>query len=553
MPRHTRKQTGTALAAAFLYFAAPSLLAQPPFIVYRGVVNAASFMPAGLPGGAIAQGSIFTIFGSHLGPASSPSLSYPLQTTLGGVSLTVSNSSITVNAIPIYVSPSQINAVMPSNAPLGLDSVQVHFNGALSNPAPIQVTTTSFGIFSATGSGIGPGVLMNYVSPNVQPVNSLSQPAKPDQVLTLWGTGLGPVTFPDDTAPTAGNLPTQTEVFVAGQPANILYHGRSPCCSGVDQIVLQLPANSPTGCWVPVSVRTAGAVVSNFVTIAVNPSGAACSDSANPVGAAFAQGGNLGVLLAGRVAVHDDVAVLQPIDTTTDLASAWFGQQQHLPFSFNPLFSLPPAGACTGYASPVSGNLPGVAPSTPLTPGAVTLAGAAGSQSLYPLATPGTLSSVVGSALLTLSDLFLNPGSFTFSGAVSAAVAAFQAAFNLPQPLTWTNRDQITSLVRSAGLTLNWTGAASNQSVFVYGFGADLPSNSSYTFVCRANLGDATLTVPPAVLANLPPTRPLLTQSLAAVYVGQWPIANPVLFSASGLDFGGALAASVQGKTVVIQ
>jgi hypothetical protein len=212
--------------------------------------------------------------------------------------------------------------------------------------------------------------------------------------------------------------------------------------------VLQLPANSPAGCWVPVSVRTAGAVVSNFVTIAINSSGAACSEPANPIGAASTQSGNLGVLLAGRVAVHDDVAVLQPIDTTTGLASAWFGQQPHLPFAFHPLFSVPPAGACTGYAAPISGHLPGAAPSNPLTPGAINLAG--------------------------------HPGSFTFNGAVSAAIAAFQAAIPMPQPLTWTNRDQITTLVRSNGLTVNWTGAASNQSVFICGFGADLPSNSSY-------------------------------------------------------------------------
>ncbi len=549
----TTKRTAGILVAAVAGLAAQPVFAQAPFIVYRGVLNAASFMPAGLPGGPIAQGSIFTIFGAHLGPASSPSLSYPLQTTLGGVSITVSNATASVDAIPIYVSPSQLNAVMPSNAPLGLVSVRVQFNGASSNPAPIQVTTTSFGIFTATGAGIGPGVLMNFVSPAVQPVNSLSQPAKPGQVLTLWGTGLGPVTFPDDGAPIAGNLPARTEVFVGGQPATILYHGRSPCCAGVDQVVLQVPANAPTGCWVPVSVRTAGTVVSNFVTIAISSSGSACSDPANPIGGAFAQGGNLGVLLAGRVSVHDDVAVLQPVDTTTDLAAAWFDKQQRLPFAFNPLLSLPPAGSCTAYGSPATGLLPGAVPVNPLTPGSVSIAGSSGSKSLYPLAAPGTLSSILGSALLSLSDLFLSPGSFTLSGLASTAIAAFEAVVNMPQPLSWTNRGQIANLVRASGLTVNWTGASFNQSVFVYGLGTDLPTNSSYSFLCRANPGDSSFTVPPTVLANLPPTRAQLTQSLAAVYVGQWPIANPVLFTASGLDFGSAVAASVQGTTVVIQ
>jgi hypothetical protein len=40
-----------------------------PFIYYRGVVNAASFEGAGLPAGSIVRGSIFTVFGSGLGPA----------------------------------------------------------------------------------------------------------------------------------------------------------------------------------------------------------------------------------------------------------------------------------------------------------------------------------------------------------------------------------------------------------------------------------------------------------------------------------------------------
>ena len=72
---------------------APLLLAQPPQISYRGVLNAADFLPAGLPGGSIARGSIFSIFGANLGPANSPALAFPLSTTLGGVSARVTGSS----------------------------------------------------------------------------------------------------------------------------------------------------------------------------------------------------------------------------------------------------------------------------------------------------------------------------------------------------------------------------------------------------------------------------------------------------------------------------
>ncbi len=70
-------------------------------------------------------------------------------------------------------------------------------------------------------------------------------------MITLWGTGLGPVAA-DNVAPIAGNLPTQVELFVGGVPATVNYSGRTPCCSGVDQIAFVVPANAPQGCWVPV-------------------------------------------------------------------------------------------------------------------------------------------------------------------------------------------------------------------------------------------------------------------------------------------------------------
>jgi hypothetical protein len=59
-----------------------------PFINYRGVVNGASFTPPGLSGSQIARGSVFSIFGQGLGPATLTKVSgFPLLTTLAGVSV----------------------------------------------------------------------------------------------------------------------------------------------------------------------------------------------------------------------------------------------------------------------------------------------------------------------------------------------------------------------------------------------------------------------------------------------------------------------------------
>jgi uncharacterized protein (TIGR03437 family) len=549
---------------AFIAFAIAS--AQTPLIYYRGVVNSASYMAPGLPGGAIARGSIFSIFGTNLGPASSPTLAFPLQTTFGNVSITVTSGSTTVNAIPIYVSPGQINAIMPSNAPLGMASVIVKSSNSASTPVPVRVTDSNFGIFTANGAGAGPGILQNFVSAETQPVNSLQQAAKPGQVLTLWGTGLGAATFPDNVAPTAGDLPVQTEVFVGGKSATILYHGRSPCCAGVDQIALQLAPNTPLGCWVPVYARTKGTNVSNYVTIAVSADGGPCAESSNALPAALIRGGNVGMILAARIAVHQDVGVDNTNDTISDLWGSYFAQEKAGPFNFNPMFSLPPAGTCTSYTKIGEfphglGFLPGMTPPTgrALDGGSLTISS---SSAMPPTQTasdlvPGMSLDSLGGAIPTIPGLtdtsFLNPGNFTVVGAGGKDAGAFHATLTMTAAPTWTNRDQLSNIVRSAGFTVSWTGAAAGQSVFVSGGGVDLPANATGTFLCLAKPGDTSLTVPPDALANVPAAHARLVQSRGAIYVGQWPIATPAQFNASGLDSGLLLGTEVTGKTVAFQ
>ena len=347
---------------ALLLTAVCGAVCAEPFIAYRGVVNAASSMSAGLPSGGVARGSTFSIYGRRIGPASSPALAFPLSTTLGGVSITVSQGSATLNAIPVFVSPGQINAIMPSNAPLGTVSVRVLVDNVRSNPVPVRVLNSSFGIFSANSAGTGPGILQNYFAPDRQPLNALNATASRGQVLTLWGTGLGPVSA-DNLAPTPGNLPTPTEVYVGGIAAPIQYNGRSPCCAGIDQIVFTIPSNAPLGCWVPVYVKTDRSVVSNFVTIAITNGGDACDEPGNTIARTLIRGGRGASFLAARFAIHADVGVPQTIDMTTDFIGGYLAGQNAGPFNFNPLLSLPPEGSCTAYG--IAGNLSRSVPQLP--------------------------------------------------------------------------------------------------------------------------------------------------------------------------------------------
>ena len=512
-------------------------------------------MAQGLAGGAIAQGSTISIYGTNLGPQTSPALAFPLGTSLGGVTVTLKQGATSVSAFPVFVSAAQINAIVPSNTPLGKVSLQLSYNNSQSNPVPVTIVKTSVGIFAIAG-GAGPGIFQNFVSATSVPTNSLTTAATPGQSVTLWGTGLGPVTFPDNVAPTVVSLPIQTQVFVGGISATIAYNGRSPCCSGVDEIVFQIPSNAPLGCWVPVYVKTGGTAVSNFVTMAISANGSSCSEPSNALSGALIKGNATARILAARIALHHDVGVANANDTTTDVLGTYIAQENAGQFNFDPTVSLPPAGTCTTYT-----YFGDVTQSTGLPPGlpAPTPTGRslnAGNISLGSAKATG-FATLVGGAIPTISGasntLVLNPGNVNVSASGGADVASFQATASIPQPLTWTNRDSLQTITRSQGFTANWSSAAPGNTVFIYGFGADLPTNSYAAFLCTAAAGATSFTVPADVLANVPVARARLTQSRGAIYLGQWPVASPPSFSVTGVNSGFFIPLELTGRTVAFQ
>jgi len=259
------------MRVVLLVLSASVLLAQQPILYNRGTVNAASSAPFGLPNAPIARGSVFTVYGENLGPAQYQTASAPLATTFGGVSLSVTQIGVVTQAFPLFVSAGQINAVMPSSVTAGLATLRLTYQNTRSNAITIQIADSAPGLFAVAG-GAGPGSIQNYVSATSLPINSLVTPTAPGQIVEIWGTGLGPVTFPDNVAPTPGNVSTPVTVTIGGQAATVLYSGRSPCCAGVDQINAYVPANAPLGCWVPVSVNAGGAV-SNVTTMAIAAAG----------------------------------------------------------------------------------------------------------------------------------------------------------------------------------------------------------------------------------------------------------------------------------------
>ncbi len=155
-----------------------------PTITANSLVNAASFKSPALPGGSLARGGIFTMFGNGIGPATLATASaFPLPTSLAGASVKVTKGSTSVDAIPLAVVATQINAILPSNAPLGDVQVTVTFNGQTSAPVAAQVVDSAFGLFTVNQNGMGPGIFQNFVSQTETPLNSPQRPAKPSRTL----------------------------------------------------------------------------------------------------------------------------------------------------------------------------------------------------------------------------------------------------------------------------------------------------------------------------------------------------------------------------------
>lgn len=260
--------------------------------------------------------------------------------------------------------------------------------------------------------------------------------------------------------------------------------------------------------------------------------------------------------------MRHDVAVRTPLEAVTEILGGYQAEEKRLPFNFNPMFSLPPAGTCTVYSvigdltSSDSAIIPGMTPPTSraLTSGSITVSGAKGSKTAqkseaYPGISGAPLSSSIPLLPVT-NTAFLDPGSFLLALAAGADIAAASSTFNVASPFTWNSRDQIASVTRSNGIALSWSGGDANASVVIAGMGADLPSNSSSIFLCIVAPGTGSFTVPADILANLPAARPRAIQSKGALYVGQWNIASPASLSGSGLDFSSIIPASISGKTV---
>jgi uncharacterized protein (TIGR03437 family) len=556
---------------AFTVFqAAPAPPVPPgtPTISSGGIVNAASSRP-----GPIARGSFFTIYGTDIGPTvPSQATSYPIPDTAGGAVVTIAQGGATKRAYLHFVSSSQINGIIPSDAPLGDVQITVIYNGRVGISAPATLVDTSFGIFSAA-SGVGPGIIQNWNSATDVVLNLPSLPGKPRQLAILWGTGLGPINAPDWGRPPVGDLPAPVIVEVAGQQAAVVYHGRAPDFAGVDNIYFNVPAGVPEGCSVPVRVK-AGPTWSNTVRMAISGNAAQCSDPANPNAGVTASGGKLGAIMLLRAELNGQFQANQPpANVTMDVGLGLFAEiRAGGQLAFSGALNLPPPGSCSSntkgldFTSLLGGDVLGGADTSvnrQLDAGPkITVSGPRGSIDLSPLGSnAGTYMGLLGGNVplsnATATPLFLDPrATIALSGPGGRDVGAISGSITLPNTIQWTNRDQINTINRNTPLTITWTGGDPGRMMVLVGGASDSKSKNSGGFMCLVPTDAGTFTVPVSILADLPATRQLTggaEDAVGGLGLISMPFGAPPSFNASGLDSKMIVTGSASIKTVQIQ
>ena len=213
----------------------------------------------------VAAGSCAAAYGAFTGALTTPTAGYPLLKTLGNVVVTVDGTDA-----PLYfVSPTQVNFMVPAATVSGVRAIQVKTPGVTLN-GTVTVLRSAPGIFTLDLATPPQGAILNQNST----VNSASNPATRGSVIQIFATGQGPVVpaLADGVPPSLANLSKTSstpQVFIGGveSPA-IQFSGIAPSLSGVWQINANVPTEAFVAGRVAVKVYMDG-VDSNEVTLFV--------------------------------------------------------------------------------------------------------------------------------------------------------------------------------------------------------------------------------------------------------------------------------------------
>ncbi len=124
-------------------------------VVNPATRGALSVSAASYRGDLLATDSIVAVFGNELATSAS-SATLPLPMTLEGTQVRVTDAAGTPRFAPLfYVSPSQVNYVMPAGTVAGRAEIAITSGSGAVSSGTVEITSVAPGIFSANSDGTG--------------------------------------------------------------------------------------------------------------------------------------------------------------------------------------------------------------------------------------------------------------------------------------------------------------------------------------------------------------------------------------------------------------
>lgn len=264
----------TALSGGLVILPAP---AAKPSITANGVVSASGF------GGfsAIAPGTWIEIYGANLSTTTRPWAGSDFNGTIAPTSL--DGVTVTVGGKPAYVdyiSPGQINALVPSDAAIGPVQVTVTNAAGASDPYSITVNPVQPGLLAPPSFQINGKQYIAALYPDGQtfvlPPGAIpgvpARPAKPGDTIILYGVGFGTV-LPSIPAGTivsqANSLTMPLQILFGSSSATLSYDGLAPNYTGLYQFNVVVP-NVADSDLVPLTFNLGGTAGTQVLYIAVH-------------------------------------------------------------------------------------------------------------------------------------------------------------------------------------------------------------------------------------------------------------------------------------------
>jgi len=260
-----------------------SSIAPPPVVLSGGVISASQF--GGFP--STTPGSWIEIYGANLATdtrswATSDFKGINAPTVLDGTSVMIGGQAAFLD----FISPGQVNALVPSNVTPGPQSLTVTTGGGTSPSYVITVNPNQPELYAPPALYInGNQYVAAFLSDGVTrvlPPGTLpgvtSRQAKPGETITIYGIGFGPAVPSGSTTPIpAGQIVQQTNAITepllllfGNTPATTTYAGLAPGLVGLYQINVVVPSSIQNSDLEPLSFTLGGSAGSQILYTAVH-------------------------------------------------------------------------------------------------------------------------------------------------------------------------------------------------------------------------------------------------------------------------------------------